>query len=179
MRRKNKMKNKQDRGMTRREFLERNGCALALFGVAGAFTGMVLFEKYEYKFSHTERHPVDQVFRDHNGYRVRWTSANGVDVEVKYLSSRRTRQIQEIPPEILSRFTQTNGIVDEGVKIIRDLDDERGFAQVLHYDGMRRIGQDFKETYAEIHLPKSQRVSPGNEVWGGKNKKYDHMGEIK
>ena|SRR3989338_4153012 len=152
--------------------------------VSAAIIGSGCSDTYRYKGY--SRHDVDQVFRDHNGYRTCYDDEQGIVHEKKYLDryawdwrSRNNWELylKEMLP-LIPEADKNNFKADfqEPVVVIKDLSPETaGFAHVLKFqrDGMYPL------EIAEIHLPKDQNLSPGNEMYGGKQKTYNPMHEVK
>lgn len=128
-----------------------------------------------------ERHDVDQVFRDHNGYRVYFTEAEGRVIEKKYFSDGEASRMNysNIPfPEFKDlRFKGLQERTDH-VKIYKDADG-KGYAEVLHYKGDWSHNGNDHLYYVEIHLPQDAKLSPGNESYGGKFRTNTPLTEIK
>ena len=166
-----------EKGMSRRALLMLSGGCIAGFS-ATVFGIPVLLEKYgdrthgEYKsFSH---HPVDQVFRDHDGYRVRWVAEDDISEEIKYSDAPIRSNIRGVsggiegmPSDIADKFRciDTRGR-HRKVVLIHDLGEgKRGYANVVHYDQIILADRDVTENiYAEIHLSRNQGISPGNDL---------------
>lgn len=124
-----------------------------------------------------EEHPIDQVFRDHNGYRVFWTDENEQVQEIKYFHA-----YQEGDPfPKIPEMDSFRGLEDKGehVKIFKDLNEERGLARLIRFQINSYYNKrDF--LYVELHLLKNANLNAGNEVYGNsKNVQHDAMHEIK
>jgi len=164
--------------ITRRKALISIGAATTSF-VATLLSVPYLVDKYsdrehgEYREFST--HPVDQVFRDNTGYRVRWVGEDDVSEEVKYSILKYPQPVHErgvsggmegMPQDISYkfRFIGTRG-KEQSVILIHDLEDgERGYANVLHYEQIVAGGEDKKDIYVEIHLRRNQGISPGHDI---------------
>jgi hypothetical protein len=122
------------------------------------------------KYSNYRRHPVEQVLRDHDGYRVIYTGENGVMQEEKYFES--GVKIESIPQDISGKFKVMDA--NKHIILIKDLEQgEPGYADV--------IDTEWASTkYVEIHLPKDKSLESGVEAWtSGKTTKHAPMSEIK
>jgi len=145
-----------------------------------------------------KRYNIEQVFRDHDGYRVYHKDNDGRLVEEKYYSSRwRDRQnpleYYRSMPEHKKDFKSLNieAELHDGrlVQVYKDLKaGEEPYVMVLEtwtncsaWDGELNPNgsQPVLLQYAEIHLPQDENISAGNEVYGGKYKTTSPMGEIK
>ena len=128
-------------------------------------------------------HRVEQVFRDHNGYRTFRTDENGRVHEQKYFtptatSPQRLSEDVNPPKEIVSEFRNLEAIdqYQRNAIVYRDLSrDQVGYATVLDFQTL--VGT--KGQLVEIHLPEYQGIEPGNETWGGKYKKHSPMSEVR
>jgi len=181
--------------MNRRQFFRRAGafdidgdgcgCLVAL-GLAGAAIGAGIYcskkrgilVKNSFRYT---RHPVDQVFEDHNGYRVNYADANTKVTKIKYFFDDERWMFDEaINPDqsIRSQFRDLQTLLSSckrGAVIYKDLKEtERGYANVFSYT------TESRECYhlVEIHIPKTQGLSPGNETYGGKFKTHSQMSEV-
>ncbi len=192
------MEYKEDRrrfiGSLARNFI--GGSGLAALAGGAAFSITMACGKVYNEYEGFDSHPVDQVFRDHHGFRLLYTNENGFLVEKQYLneltSSTLHRDIQNIPEDVRKKFKVSIGAIlarqDDVslISIIKDLDNnERGFANVLHYGkknktifGVHDMTNN-KSSYVEVHLPRNYNVSPGNEVFGGKHSIKAEMHEVK
>ncbi|MDI6721574.1 MAG: hypothetical protein QMD85_04230 [Candidatus Aenigmarchaeota archaeon] len=132
-----------------------------------------------------ERHDADQVFRDHNGYRVYFDNESGEVIEKRYYEDGEKDWINypldNVPFPRIRESDRFKGLKsgDKHVKIYRDLPEgEEGYADAVHYN-VPSMNHNFREHerlhYVEIHLPVSQKLSPGTELWGGKFPRHDTM----
>jgi hypothetical protein len=123
-------------------------------------------------------HPVDQVFRDHNGYRVFFSDNNQEYVEIKYYPGPgELEEALKIPENIARNFTDPHSLARyRQVKIFRDLEPKsRGIAHILKFRSV--IGDEYSNV--EIHMPKDSDISPGNETYGPpRHKIHSEMSEI-
>lgn len=128
-------------------------------------------------------HPVNQVFRDHNGYRILWTNSNRQVQEKKYFIYTYMLQDQIPFPDIpeIDSFTGLSAKGDH-IKIYKDPGLEQGYARGVEFEVESEYpltGSRRKLQYLEIHLPLEARLSPGTEVYGNpKSPTHDIMSEI-
>jgi len=166
------------------EIIQKEFRRIAITGtlfLALAVGGFSCTQKNTYKWY--EEHPVEQVFRDHNGYRLLYTDENSVVREKKYYSKgtcyhcSRIGFPEDTPDEIKEKFSYRS----EKIVIIKDLaPGEKGYARVIHHDAyLPSIPGTVPATHVEIHIPKDKKIDPGTERWGGKFPKNANMGEIK
>ena len=162
----------------RKGLLGAAGLSVAFGGLL--YLGKLLEPRLEYQSFIT--YPVDQVFRNHDGYQIRWTNDKNIDEERKYedyfISD---LEIKGIPKDIAQKFVDFDG-KGRPVMVIRDLEEgTRGFVEVLFYKHYNILidGSDSDRQVVQIHLPKSEKISPGIETWGGKFHKSDTIKEIK
>jgi len=152
------------------------GFLAALFSIIGCDNGDNEYRNYR-------EHPVDQLFRDHNGIRVYYVDERGVYVEKRYGEGfYRARTLANVPLEIQENFQPiSRSDVERGWTIFKDLEvGERGYAHVIFYEYMVPGDSNRYTTYVEIHLPEDQGISPGNEQFGTlKHRKFQPMSEIK
>lgn len=122
-------------------------------------------------------YPVDQVFRDHNGYRVRWVQG-GVDREIKLFDDPyRPERIDGIPANVQGNFSKIHN-TDHSVWIIRDTTG-RGYVNIMDYNFIKMLDEDCSASYAEIHLPVQSSISAGHETWGHPaSPRHSHMHAI-
>jgi len=131
---------------------------------------------------------IDQVFRDHDGYRVNYTDDQGKLIEKKLDEHYNTNALPlDIPPEVKQKFPSLQeDITSHGVVLYKDLvPGSTAFYQAIQFQDFYRnlFSSDCTSwTYRhfEIHLPKNAKISAGNEEWG--SNKYRHqapMHEIK
>jgi hypothetical protein len=131
--------------------------------------------------------PADQVFRDHDGYRVEYTNEHGRWVEEKFPEGFLNPTLEnpcwvtplpKIPQGIFTDYTRA-GVAR--VAVFSDLEKRRGYARTAtwNYDIARGCGGYGRSSYTEIHLPKSAKLSPGNETYGGKFAISEPMHEIR
>jgi len=161
--------------------------AVLVLGIAKACSSC-FSPKPDTKYVEYYQHDVDQVFRDHDGWRLYYDDEEGVVHEVKYKEETRYGRCdygelpKDIPPFAAQKFQFISTETDYGDRIIKDLQPgTQGYAYVLKYeDYFMDIGWTSCEvTHVEIHLPKDASLSPGNETWGGKYKTHDSMKEVK
>jgi hypothetical protein len=136
-----------------------------------------------------ERHDVDQVFRDHDGYRVYYDNEDGEVTEKKYYEDgEESRNRTAVPHPWIKEADQFKAIDkdDKHIRIFRDLETRtQGYADVVKYrvDTYNKHGLHVDESsslyYVEIHLPEDQDLEPGNETHGGKHKTHEPMSEMK
>ncbi len=128
-----------------------------------------------------EKHDVDQVFRDHDGYRVIFDDKEGMVHERKYFTNFYCSKNAVVDLELNNMRKYPS--CSQPVTIFKDLPQgTQGYAHVLSVRGVMQEYQstcDARGTFVEIHLPKDARLSPGNETHGGKYKTHDSMSEIK
>ena len=134
-----------------------------------------------------EKHDVDQVFRDHNGYRVYWDNEDGEVIEKKYYQGG-AKNWSHVPNPIIEGEHEFIAAEDDEkqIRIYRDLEAKtQGYANVIHYtiNAYNKYGSHIDEDnplyYVEIHLPEDGKLSPGNETYGLKPRIHDNMSEIK
>ena len=126
------------------------------------------------------QHPADQVFRDHNGYRVLYTDESGLVREARYWD----KGAEPCPDITLPMSMRGPCEPGQNLKVFKDLQpEERGFATSVQYRArgfaLGSFWFDGVHAYTEIHLPNDEELSPGNETWGGKHKKHAPMLELK
>ncbi len=132
--------------------------------------------------------PVDQIFRDHDGYRVYFTEADGLVRETKYfdhIHCAPTPTIIDWSNEWSPRDFKRTPSCDEAVSIFKDLPaGTRGFAKIMtvtgtydNYVGLNRC--EGTGQFVEIHLPKEATLSPGHATYGGKYQTHEPMGEVR
>ena len=134
------------------------------------------------KYESFESHPVDQVFRNYDGVSLFYSDAKGLVHEMIYSGSLKEIEsiIEEVPQEISGKFKYLEGKAKNGPYIIKDLAErERGYANILVYDYIRASNVDIRKTCIEVHLPRNQNISLGNEVFGGKLRIEAEMNEVK
>ncbi|MBT3297448.1 hypothetical protein HN385_00835 [archaeon] len=122
-----------------------------------------------YSYNH---YPVNQVFRDHDGYRIIFDDENGRVQEIEFQDNNHITYhhwgyiYPNVPED--NHFSDLSNL--EGyIKIFHDLEiEEEGYADAIIYklpqsvlDGVQR---DYN--YVEIHLPLDQELNPGLERWG-------------
>jgi hypothetical protein len=186
------MTTKNTKTMNRREFLrggriseELEGCLFVLgVGTLGlsAISLLIYFNKDNDKPINSSigvrNQPVDQVFRDHDGYRVYYSDQSGRVVETKYFESNRQKLDGQLNPNefVKRQFSDLGTLVEKHtIKVFSDLDEgTRGYVRVLDFSTMGHENCD----YVEIHLSKNSRLAPGNETYGGKFNIQSQMGEI-
>lgn len=176
----------------RRKFFGNLGKGLV--GIIGAGIVGGCGEREHNEYIGFESHPVDQVFRDHDGFRLIYTDEEGILRENRYSSIllnpdyRREVHLENIPDEVRKKFRYNASLgLEEGYReychptcIIKDLKEgERGFANTIRYKFIRARDYDLEKSYTEVHLPKNQNISPGNEVFGGKFRVKAEMHEVK
>jgi hypothetical protein len=141
-----------------------------------------------------EQHDVDQIFRDHNGYRLIWDDSNEAVNERKYLCSGGGGPF---PDSLDWKFRALNEHKSH-VVIFRDLEQgKQGYAEVVNYwitypDSSYTLWEKFAVHreyrkrgegwfhYVEIHLPKNQQLLPGEEVYyRGKFLRHGPISEVK
>lgn len=144
-------------------------CGGSIFLAEETIRGTCALDNSSYRYF---EHPVEQVFRDHDGIRTFFRDTDGRVIEWKY---RDFGYIRPNPPqELASKFKN----LDRPIAIYDDLrPDEFGYAKVLLYNAAGLFGG--QKTTIEIHRPRDSIISPGNETYGGKVKTNTPMGEIK
>ncbi len=153
--------------MDRRQFLD-TACNIIIGGVIfGGFSGLLMYlGKQTNKYSEYKEHPVDQVFRDYDGYRIEYRTGENSLCSEKYLDrgdryGLKIKRPKDVPPAIKDQFLYLEKDFSNEVFIIKDLEEEsKGFVRVLSYI-RKNMGTEFQSAYAEIHIPKSQQVIPG------------------
>lgn len=140
-----------------------------------------------YSYKGYSRHDVDQVFLDHDGFRTIYDDEEGFVHQNKYsttsgLNQDEIKAIEKLVPEgdrkKIKMDIQHLSKPASRVVIIKDLPySTPGFCQELEFEGNGYSFNGVKFQYAfgvvEIHLPKDQNLSPGNETYGGRqNKPY-------
>ncbi|MDO8508490.1 MAG: hypothetical protein Q7S27_02280 [Nanoarchaeota archaeon] len=177
----------------RRAFLK-NGVK----GLVGLVAGSLLngCDRTHNEYLGFESHPVDQVFRDHDGFRLIYSDGEDILRENKYLSTllnsdnRLGVLLENMPDEVRKKFKYDAPQEQQNyepyfhcppsILIIKDLKEgERGFANTVRYSYVREGSDDFERAYTEVHLPRNQNISPGNEVFGGKLKIEAEIHEVK
>ena len=120
---------------------------------------------------------VDQVFRDHDGYRIYTRKDDGRLIEKKYFDigtiGMRNQPIPIIDSKDREGFKGLNeGPNSEHVRIYKDLkENKRSFAKIVNYDDVY---------YVEIHMPTSGTIGAGNEtIPQGKTSVNRNMEEVK
>ena len=166
--------------------------------VAAGIIGGCYRDRDHNEFQSYDSHPVDQVFRDHDGFRLIYTDGEGILRENKYFSTLINLDnglkvfVENMPEEIGKKFKynaplEFREVYEESrpefhqpFLIIKDLKEgERGFANTIKHKYVRRKFIDLERSYIEVHLPRNQNISPGNEVFGGKFKVESEMHEVK
>jgi hypothetical protein len=118
-------------------------------------------QKYE---SYTKL-PADQVDRSAHGYRVFYTSENGVVEELTFAPMNwgfPLDEIEELPEVVREKFKNINKeSLKRGATIVKDLEPgQRGFVNIVYYTRVRTFNDNKAgQTYAEIHIPKDQDIS--------------------
>ncbi len=121
------------------------------------------------------RYPVEQVFRDHGGYRVYFTASDGLIQEETYAENQCWSDLSAMPIHIARYYaenriiggTQFKGLAEHRcVAIYRDLPPQTpGRAAILEFKlagcGRRPRSDEQTQRYVEIHLPQDQSLSPG------------------
>ena len=131
--------------------------------------------------------PVEQVFRDHDGYRIYFMGEKNQLSEYKVYTGypncfeNGSSVIEGLPEKVKDMLVFTNNIEENKVRIIKDLKEgEHGYANIVAYKQVLCANPDRDQYYVEIHLSETQGLSPGNEIYGNrKNLKKDSMSEIK
>jgi len=179
-------------------------CALITATAIGLASCCTKREPYKVKpESYTiERHPVIQVFRDHDGYRVYFDNEEtGEYIEKKYYEDGEASSYDfewdsdgyhRIPFPLIEkneRFKSLESIARyEHVRVFRDLNEnEQGYVDILHYTikNLMHVSGGASEIsglyYVEIHLPKNKKLCAGNEAWNTSviHIEHDTMKEIK
>ncbi len=127
-----------------------------------------------------ERRSIDQVFRDHEGYRLISKDERGVVKEEIFYSSGAPWWNKDISSRPLLPKGSPSQYLSENsrVVLVKDLSDKAvPFANILRYT-MKHCRRDL--THVEVHFPKNQGLSAGIDSWiEGKVRKYKPMQEIK
>lgn len=147
-----------------------------LLGVLLVFSCMLLCCDYDHgEYVSVETYPADQVFRDHNSYRVRWVGEDRIDQEIRCVdwaymcNPNRPRYryvIEDIPKDVADKFLKLDYLDQHSVFVIRDVAEGRGYVNVLYYRNIQSAEEDNDRTFAEIHLPISTMVQAGNDRFG-------------
>lgn len=129
---------------------------------------------------------IDQVFRDHDGYRLYSQDEDGKVVEESYGMWTRRLLVSDSFRTGFKGLTPDN---NAQVNIYKDLEpDQHAFATKLEYtieDCFDMSENTFSQKprkfyYVEVHLPKNQGIATGIDSWiEGKVRKYEPMREIK
>ncbi len=181
----------------RRRLLKNSARGLVGIAAAGIICGCD-GDRNHNEFLSYDSHPTDQVFRDHDGFRLIYTDGEGILRENKYFSALINLDnglkvfVENMPEEIGKRFKYNTPLefsivyeespieLPQPFLIIKDLKEgERGFANTIKHKYVRQNLIDLERSYTELHLPKNQNISPGNEVFGGKFKVESEMHEVK
>ncbi len=146
-----------------------------------------------------KKYDVEQVFRDHNGYRIYHKTDDGRLIEEKYFEfgfqslhydDPKSSDFYKEMHEYKSEFKSLSNTFSDGcVQVYKDLKPgEKAYALVLETK-VHRSSFDYSLTpngsiedkmyYVEVHMPENNNISPGNETWGGKYKTTSPMGEIR
>ncbi len=133
-----------------------------------------------------EKLTVEQIFRDHDGYRIYFTDQYRVLQERKYFINPcygMSLIPKDLPTTHEFKFIKAdkNGKDENPILIIKDLEPGmKGYANILNYSAEDfRISNVQDCTHVEIHLPANQKLSPGNDCTGGRFPEYPPMHEIK
>ncbi len=161
--------------MNRREFLTAAGL-MGLLVCAGCGKGKNSYLSYE-------EHPVDQVFRDFRGYRILFTDEQNVVRERRYDDDATyfgfPQRPNDVPETIAAKFSLLSTDFTSQVFVIKDLEEgARGVARVLKSQIYRSDRGSVLQDYAEIHIPKNQKIGPGIDRTGGKFSQDIQMHEI-
>ena len=135
------------------------------------------------KYKSYERIQVEQVFRDHDGFRIYHTDNNSELKETHYDDWRATlddKLPEDIPEEIREKFRDLPEEVTRSYVIFKDLDkDKEPYVDVLTYTiKPSNYSSSFDVTYIEIHLNKDGKLDPGIDEIGSKNPRYEKMKEL-
>lgn len=133
-------------------------------------------------------YPVDQIFKDHNGYRIIFTDENQLVQEqnignLTYNIPQGRVSCGEFwnypptvtNPELLEYFRGLRESPVDSAHIYKDLtENKRGEVRILDYSIKTTCYAEPREglhmSYVEMHLPKSQKISPGfDHIKKGKN----------
>ncbi len=140
---------------------------------------------------HVSTKNIDQVFRDHGGFRIYSQDSRREVIEETYGNSIQVRPV--LPESVRSQFIDLKRQNENQVKIYRDLETgAQPYAKILEftvpgcvYYGMARGDENLEGKlkpfyYVEAHLPRNQGIAAGIDSWvEGKIQKYEPMGEIK
>lgn len=129
---------------------------------------------------------IDQVFSDHDGYRLYSQDQDGKVVEESYGIWMPPLLVSDSFRKGFKGLTPNN---DAQVNIYKDLEpDQHAFATKLEYTikGCFDMSENVfsqeprKFYYVEVHLPRNQSLAAGIDSWiEGKVQKYEPMREIK
>ena len=129
---------------------------------------------------------VDQVFRDHDGWRVYSKDETGKILERKYLP-RSVWFPPKLEPLGRGEFSYLPQRGDSDFLIFKDLSvGEAGYMKTIQYtleDPRSFLYRSLLDgrtlEYKEIHLPSNFRLTPGLEQWGSlKHRIYGVMSEV-
>lgn len=154
----------------------------ATISIGSFLGGKKEVETLNYKI---EKHDVDQIFRDHNGYRIFFDDEKDEVQEKKYFEDGEGNYWRRddipspvIPEQELSQFVGLGFEDKKHIRIFRDLSPgAQGYANVIHYSTSK--GDFGPLYYVEMHIPKNENLSAGNEVYGGKFSTHEAIKEIK
>ena len=134
---------------------------------------------------------IDQIFEDHDGYRLLSRDKDGKVIEDNYGFGLRPRPL--VPDTVRSEFKSLTPETQEGLTVYRDL--EKGaqpFAKILEYTvagcvyfGLAHGDENLEGTliphyYVEVHLPQDQGIAAGIDSWvEGKERRSGPIQEIK
>ena len=94
--------------------------ALLIFVIYMVFFWFKDYPRLTDNFEHVQTHNVDQIFRDHNGYRILYDDSNGKIHEVKYLEVPNYMQFPRVNTEDSSKFLELE-TSDKHINIYHDL----------------------------------------------------------
>ena len=116
----------------------------------------VLFiPKEDYSYA---EYPIDQIFRDHNGYRLLYTNASGALNETKVLDWGHCNYTHFPAVTERNKFS-TDNEGNKALRIFKDLEfNQRGYCRTIRKEGFFPCNTFF---YAEIHLPRDGKINPG------------------
>ncbi|MEK6846204.1 MAG: hypothetical protein AABY26_05565 [Nanoarchaeota archaeon] len=158
---------------------------MGLIGVLGA-SSVIGYHDYqderggcesstEPQFYRIRKQNIDQVFRDHNGYRLYWHDKDGLVKEEKFDAHDNFKVAVPLIPEI-NQFKSTQS--KEHFVIFKDIpNNEQPYAQILIYQLPKCTRNTF---YVDVHLPANQSLAPGIDSYiSGKAIIDEPMHEIK
>ncbi len=134
---------------------------------------------------HLRHYPIDQVFKDHDGWRVYFTQES--DKQVREI------KIYELSGKhFLPRIEESNRFVglrtesaNKNIMVYRDVKaGEKPYIEMVRFIVKPRMQGyedriEFDQKYVEIHLTEGTEINAGQETYGGKFKTHEQMKEVK